>query len=83
MFVNFFDWFQDDSEVFLAMEYVPLEDLERNVGRVKKIPVTEAKCIIEQLLLGLEIMHAEYFAHRDLKPQVHSTMMILLYDLMG
>lgn len=68
--MDFFGWFQNDSDIFLAMEYVPLGDLERNLGQAKKIPETEARCITEQLLLGLEIMHAECFAHRDLKPQV-------------
>ena len=71
LFVDFFGWFQDESDVFLAMEYVPLGDLESNVGKAKKIAEIEARSIIEQLLSGLEIMHAESFAHRDLKPQVN------------
>lgn len=71
LFVDFFGWFQDESDVFLAMEYVPLGDLESNVGQAKKIAEIEARSIIEQLLSGLEIMHAESFAHRDLKPQVN------------
>ncbi|PVH75199.1 Pkinase-domain-containing protein, partial [Cadophora sp. DSE1049] len=33
------------------------------------IPEPEARSIVEQILSGLEIMHAEAFAHRDLKPQ--------------
>lgn len=53
------------------MEYVPLGDLERNVGRSKKVAEIEARSITEQLLSGLKIMHAESFAHRDLKPQVN------------
>ena len=72
MFVEFFGWFKDGSDVFLAMEYVPLGDLERNVvAHSGKIPEIEARDITEQILLGLEIMHAESFAHRDLKPQVN------------
>lgn len=70
-FVDFFGWFQDECDIFLAMEYVPLGDLERNVGKAQKIGESEARCITEQLLSGLEIMHAESFAHRDLKPQVN------------
>jgi serine/threonine protein kinase len=72
VFVEFFGWFKDGSDVFLAMEYVPLGDLERNVAAHSgKIPENEARDITEQILLGLEIMHAESFAHRDLKPQVN------------
>jgi serine/threonine protein kinase len=53
------------------MEYVHLGDLDKNVvANSEKIPENEARDITEQILLGLEIMHAESFAHRDLKPQV-------------
>jgi serine/threonine protein kinase len=53
------------------MEYVQLGDLERNVLTYGgKIPEFEARDIAEQILLGLKIMHAHSFAHRDLKPQV-------------
>ena len=31
MFVDFFGWFRDGCDVFLAMEYIPLGDLETNV----------------------------------------------------
>ncbi|KAK0111120.1 hypothetical protein ONS95_001496 [Cadophora gregata] len=70
VFVDFFGWFKDGSDVFLAMEYVSLGDLEKNVlANSGKIPELEARSIAEQILSGLEIMHAESFAHRDLKPQ--------------
>lgn len=52
------------------MEYVHLGDLHKNIVRSGKIPENEARDIAEQILLGLEIMHTESFAHRDLKPQV-------------
>jgi serine/threonine protein kinase len=71
VFVDFFGWFKDGSDMFLAMEYVPLGDLEKNVlGHSGKIPEVEARDIAEQILSGLKLMHAESFAHRDLKPQV-------------
>lgn len=52
------------------MEYIPLGNLENNIGSSGKVPEPEARDITEQILSGLEIMHAESFAHRDLKPQV-------------
>lgn len=53
------------------MEYLPLGDLERNVTACSRsVPEAEARDIAEQILSALEIMHAESFAHRDLKPQV-------------
>ena len=71
--MDFFGWFKDGSDVFLAMEYMPLGDLEKFVvAQSGKIPEVEARDIAEQIISGLEIMHAESFAHRDLKPQVSS-----------
>lgn len=73
VFVDFLGWFDDpESEcVFLAMEYIPLGDLEENVqalgGVVKE---AEVKDITSQILEGLKIMHLEKFVHRDLKPKV-------------
>jgi serine/threonine protein kinase len=64
--------------MFLAMEYMPLGDLEHNVQQIEKYPAhsspplseEEVKDISRQILEGLKIMHGEGFAHRDLKPQV-------------
>lgn len=64
------------------MEYVPLGDLEKNVkAHSGSIPETEARDITEQILSGLEIMHAESFAHRDLKPQVITAIVAVFNDL--
>jgi serine/threonine protein kinase len=64
--------------MFLAMEYMPLGDLEQNVQEIENSPThtgpplseEEVQEISRQILEGLKIMHAEGFAHRDLKPQV-------------
>ncbi|CZR58612.1 uncharacterized protein PAC_08504 [Phialocephala subalpina] len=71
VFVDFLGWFKDQSDVFLAMEFIPLGDLETNIrnARSGRLPEIEAQEITEQILSGLEIMHTESFAHRDLKPQ--------------
>lgn len=71
MFVEFFCWFKSTSDVFLAMEYMPLGNLEKNVAASRTVPEAQARDIVGQILLGLEIMHAQSFAHRDLKPQVN------------
>ena len=64
--------------MFLAMEYMPLGDLEQNMQEIENSPThtrpplseEEVQEISRQILEGLNIMHAEGFAHRDLKPQV-------------
>lgn len=68
-FVEFYGWFPYGRDVFLAMEYVPLGDLDKVLGQ-SKVVETEARDIGLQILTGLNIMHLESFAHRDLKPGV-------------
>jgi serine/threonine protein kinase len=67
-FVNSFGWYENDSSVFIAMEYVELGDLENIL--VAPLPELEAREIIRQVLRSLEYMHENRFAHRDLKPSV-------------
>ncbi|OAQ98566.1 hypothetical protein LLEC1_04268 [Akanthomyces lecanii] len=70
VFIEFLGWFQHGSNLFLAMEYIEKGDLEANLaGRPGKVNEAEAQEISGQILLGLKLMHAEGFAHRDLKPQ--------------
>jgi hypothetical protein len=71
VFVDFLGWFEDNESVYLAMEYLPLGDLEGNVPpRLGAISEPEIKEITLQILEGLKIMHMEHFVHRDLKPKV-------------
>lgn len=69
LFVKFFGWYENDTDIFLAMEYIQYGDLSEYIkvsGRAK----AEAKEITRQILKGLEILHGEGICHRDLKPQV-------------
>ncbi|EPE28390.1 Protein kinase-like (PK-like) [Glarea lozoyensis ATCC 20868] len=67
IFVDFLGWFEDDDNVFLAMEYFPLGTLHDHIN--EEILEHDVKIISAQLLEGLTIMHKECFTHRDLKPQ--------------
>ena len=67
MLVRFLGWFEDINIVYLAMEYFPYGDLEKNAANIDETGVRE---ITLDLLEGLRIIHAEGFVHRDLKPQV-------------
>jgi serine/threonine protein kinase len=77
VFVDFLGWFQNDDAIFLAMEYMPLGDLEQNLREMEKyatysrplLPEEDVQEITHQILEGLKIMHTEGFSHRDLKPQ--------------
>ena len=76
------------------MEYIPLRDLENNLQELEQSRSTgrltdadtggvlskeEVKDITTQILEGVKIMHAEGFAHRDLKPQVEAPPLTILY----
>lgn len=63
-------WYENDSNIFLAMEYFPHGDLDAYI----QAGVSEdgAKLICGQLLDGLSLMHQIGFTHRDLKPQVRT-----------
>ena len=52
---------------YLAMEYVPGEDLSKRVAR-GAVPVREALEIARQVALALEAAHEQGVVHRDLKP---------------
>ncbi|OCK74702.1 kinase-like protein, partial [Lepidopterella palustris CBS 459.81] len=67
VFVSFFGWFESDQSIFLAMEYLENGDLARHIPVIST--EDEVRQITTDLLDGLSLMHAEGFAHRDLKPQ--------------
>lgn len=94
MFVQFLGWFQTENAIYLAMEYIPLGDLENNLQELEQSRRTgrltdahtggilseeEVKDITTQILEGVKIMHAEGFAHRDLKPQVGAPPLTIWY----
>lgn len=65
--MKFLGWFEDDENVFLAMEYFDLGTL--NIYMTDDLKEQDAQSIALQLLEGLKIMHEEGFTHRDLKPE--------------
>jgi serine/threonine protein kinase len=61
-------WSGEDHGVhFFAMQYVEGESLETRLAQ-GRLPLKEALAILEQCLLGLEVIHLEKLIHRDIKP---------------
>ncbi|CAH0047719.1 unnamed protein product [Clonostachys solani] len=65
-FVQSFGWYDSQDYLYIAMEYLPHGDLSRYLKN--PLPEAETSLIILQVLEGLEFMHKNKFAHRDLKP---------------
>lgn len=70
-FVRSFGWFEDASNVYLALEYIEHGDLRRFMHQA--FPEPEAQHVALQLVEGLAFMHENGFVHRDLKPAVRHT----------
>ncbi|KAG0123956.1 kinase-like domain-containing protein [Tuber indicum] len=66
LFVEFLGWFEDSDRLYIAMEYFERGDLRRRLN--KPLPEDVVQRITEQVLNGLQVMHENGIAHRDLKP---------------
>lgn len=64
----------------MAMEYFPAGDLYSYVRKHQGLPEEDCRQITCQLLSAIAAMHTEGFAHRDIKPQVRITNMVLRED---
>lgn len=69
LFVELYGWFENASNVFIAMEYMKEGDLSEYIQDQEKSR-TGAKAITKQILEGLKVIHENGICHRDLKPQV-------------
>jgi serine/threonine protein kinase len=62
------DFFEEDGQFFLVMEYVDGEDLSQRIKSKGKLPEPEAVAIFRDILQGLQFAHAKGLVHRDMKP---------------
>lgn len=63
-------WFEDETSVYIAMEYFPLGDLYNAAKNEPPMSEANTQLIMHQLLEGLVCLHENGFAHRDMKPGV-------------
>jgi serine/threonine protein kinase len=66
--VKSFGWYDDNESIYIAMEFLPNGDLHQHL--TSPLPESEGQAIIFQIIEGLNFMHQNGFAHRDLKPAV-------------
>ena len=63
-------WFEDAETLYIAMEYLEEGDLSNHIDT--PLPQRTVQDISKQILEGLQVMHQQGIAHRDLKPAVWS-----------
>lgn len=59
--------FQDESNVWIVMEYLPAGSLQEQMSQ-RSLPPSTTRRFITQLLLAIEYIHEKGVVHRDLKP---------------
>jgi serine/threonine protein kinase len=74
-FVKLIGWFESETVVFIAMEYLAQGDLSTHLRN--PFPESESQGIILQLIEGLNFMHENGFSHRDLKPSVRLSLRVV------
>ncbi|KAI8381078.1 kinase-like domain-containing protein [Radiomyces spectabilis] len=67
--VNLWDAFQDDTHLFMVMDYVPGGELFRILRKQKKFSESVAKFYAAEVILALEYLHSQNIIYRDLKPE--------------
>ena len=67
--VNIYDSYQDGKQIVLIIEYINGGELFDAIVKRGSYSEKEAADLIQQVLLGLKILHTNNVTHRDLKPE--------------
>ncbi len=66
--VRVFDMGRFDGGIYITMEYLEGETLDKLVKREGQLPLNRVRTITREILSGLEVAHELKVVHRDLKP---------------
>ncbi|KAI9265936.1 kinase-like domain-containing protein [Sporodiniella umbellata] len=67
--VTLWDAFQDDTHLFMVMDYVPGGELFSILRKQKKFSEQDAKFYAAEVMLALGYLHEQDIVYRDLKPE--------------
>lgn len=68
-FTKFYESMQDSEHLYLLMEYVPGEELQKLLKKRGFFPNDHAKFYLAETLVALEQLHLKNIIYRDLKPE--------------
>ena len=61
-------FFESNGTAYMVLEYVQGETLADRLSRERQLPEESLQRLLEEVLSGLEVMHAAGYVHRDIKP---------------
>lgn len=67
--VEVFEWFEDENNLYIVMEYLSNGSLQHMVSSAGPIKEMVAKKYIYQLLLTIDFLHQKQIMHRDIKAE--------------
>ncbi|KAH7821561.1 Aurora kinase [Monocercomonoides exilis] len=67
--VKYYDYFTDEHNIFLLMEYLPYGDFYALLRKYRKFPEPVAAKYLYQIASALNYLHSKNMMHRDLKPE--------------
>ncbi|OCK85138.1 Pkinase-domain-containing protein [Lepidopterella palustris CBS 459.81] len=66
--VQYIDFHDEPSFMYIMMEYVQFGDLQGYLGKYGNLPESSAKLMARQILHALAYLHQKKITHRDIKP---------------
>ena len=61
-------FFESNGTAYMVLEYIQGETLADRLTRERQLPEESLQRLLEEILSGLEVMHAAGYVHRDIKP---------------
>lgn len=83
--LRFIGAFPSERDLYLATEYLPvnLNNMIQVQDKTLSLKFADIKCVLRQILEGVNYLHSNYILHRDLKPNnimLSSTGIVKLID---
>lgn len=70
LFSSIRETFQNESKIFIIMEYMPRGDIYYYLRRKEYIFTEDViRMLVAEIIMGIEILHAEGIIYRELKPE--------------